>query len=119
MHRRTATHRDAALCVEATQSAANIASIVTGRTATGRTPPADAEPFRIPRLSDPALKSIVEHYKTQGLETFLPRFEERDVRQAAGCRLAYYPGTQREVWVGYHSGRYEHILMVRSRSGGA
>jgi len=119
VHRRTANYRDAALCVEAAQSAANIASIVTGRTTAGRTPPADTEPFRIPRLSDPALKSIVEHYRGQGLEAFLSRSEERDVRQAAGCRLAYYPGTQREVWVGYHDGRYEHILMIKSTSGGA
>lgn len=119
VHRRTANHRDAALCVEAAQSAANLASIVTGHSTGGRLFASDVEPFRIPRLSDPTLKSIVERYTERGVETFLPRLEERDVRLASGCRLAYYPGTQREVWVGYHSGRYEHILMIRSKPGGA
>lgn len=119
VHRRTASYRDAALCLEATQSTANLASIVTGRSEADRVLPADVEPFRIPRMGEPALQSVVDHYKQEGLETFLPRLEERDVRLAAGCRLAYYPGTQREVWVGYHRGRYEHILMIKPGPGGA
>ena len=113
VHRRTATYRDAALCLEATQSTANLASIVTGRSETDRVLPADVEPFRVPRLGDPVLQSIVDHYRQQGLDTVLPRLEERDVRLASGHRIAYYPGTRREVWVGYHGGRYEHILMIR------
>lgn len=113
VHRRTATYRDAALCLEATQSTANLASIVTGRSETDRVLPADVEPFRVPRLGDPVLQSIVDHYRQQGLDTVLPRLEERDVRLASGHRVAYYPGTRREVWVGYHGGRYEHILMIR------
>ena len=119
VHRRTATYRDAALCLEATQSTANLASIVTRRSETDRVLPADVEPFRIPQLGDPVLKSIVDQYKQQGLETVLPRLEERDVRLASGHRIAYYPGTRREVWAGYHGGRYEHILMIRPKSGGA
>lgn len=113
VHRRTATYRDAALCIEATQSTANLVSIVTGRTETERLSPADTEPFRIPKMGDPTLDSIVEHYKTQGLETVLPLLEEKDVRLARGFHIAYYPGSHREVWVGYHAGRYEHILMIK------
>jgi len=119
VHRRTATYRDAALCVEATHSTANLASIVTGRSEAQRISPADAEPFRIPNMSDETLKSIIQHYKEQGLEPCLPLFEEKDVRLASGCRVAHYPGTRREIWVGYHAGRYEHILMIKPESGTA
>ncbi len=119
VHRRTATYRDAALCVEATHSTVNLVSIVTGRSEAERIPPADAEPFRIPNMDDETLKSIIQQYKEQGLETFLPLLEEKDVRLARGCRVAHYPGTRREIWVGYYAGRYEHILMIRPGSGTA
>lgn len=119
VHRRTASYRDAALCLEATQSTANLVSIVTGRSETERIPPVDAEPFRIPQMSDEILQSIVKQYKEQGLETALPRLEEKDVRLARGYRVAYYPGTRREVWVGYHAGQYEHILLIKPGSGEA
>lgn len=119
VHRRPASYRDAALCIEATQSTANLVSIVTGRTETERIAPADTEPFRIPKMGDLTLKSIVEQYKKQGLETVLPLLEEKDVRLARGYRIAYYPGTHREVWVGYHAGRYEHILMTKPETSGA
>ena len=69
-------------------------------------------------MSDSTLKMVVEQYKEQGLETSLPLFEEKDVRLAKGYGLAYYPGTHREVWVGYHSGRYEHILMTKPETKG-
>lgn len=113
VHRRTAAYRDAALCLEATQSVANIVSIITGRSDEDRVLPAEVEPFRIPKATDPALTSIVNYYKEQGLDTSLPLLEERDVRSATGYRPAFYPGTRREVWVGYHAGHYEHILMIR------
>jgi hypothetical protein len=119
VHRRTATYRDAALCLEATQSTANLVFIINGRSEADRVLPADVEPFRIPQLGDPVSKSIVDQYKQQGFDTVLPRVEERDVRLASGHGLAYYPGTRREVWVGYHGERYEHILMTRPKSGGA
>jgi len=119
VHRRTASYRDAALCIEATQSTANLVSIVTGRTETERIAPADTEPFRIPKMSDSTLNSIVEYYKQKALETVLPRFEEKDVRLAKGYHIAHYPETHREVWVGYHAGRYEHILMTKPKSSGA
>jgi hypothetical protein len=113
VHRRTATYRDAALCLEATQSTANLVSIITGRSEAERHPPSHGEPFRIPNMSDETFESIVRQYREQGLETCLPRLEEKDVRLARGYRVAYYPGTRREVWVGFHAGRYEHILMIK------
>jgi len=119
LHHRTASYRDAALCIEATQSTANLVSIVTGRTETERLAPADTEPFRIPEMGDSTLNSIVEHYKKQGLETVLPLLEEKDVQLAKGNHIAYYPGSHREVWVGYHEGRYEHILMTKPGPSGA
>ena len=119
VHRRPASYRDAALCIEATQSTANLVSIVTGRTEIERIAPADTEPFRIPKMDDLTLKSVVEQYKKQGLEAVLPLLEEKDVRLAKGYHIAYYPGTHREVWVGYHAGRYEHILMTKPETSGA
>jgi hypothetical protein len=113
VHRRTANYRDAALCIEATQSTANLVSIITGRTETERIVPANTEPFRIPKMGDSTLDSIVEYYKNQGLELAFPLFEEKDVRLAKGYRVAHYPETHREVWVGFHGGRYEHILMIK------
>ncbi len=113
VHRRTATYRDAALCLEATHGTTNLVFIVTGRLEAERIPLSDAEPFRIPRMSDPILKSIEKQYKEQGLKTCLPLLEEKDVKLASGYQVVYYPGTQREVWVGFNSGRYDHILMIK------
>jgi hypothetical protein len=113
VHRRTASYRDAALCLEAITSTVNLASILTGRTEQERTLPAVSEPFRIPKMNDPTLKMIIEHYNTKGKESVLPLLEEKDVKLAAGYLIAYYPGTHREVWVGYHGGRYELILMLK------
>jgi hypothetical protein len=39
--------------------------------------------------------------------------ERRDVKLAEGYEIAYYPGTLREVWVGYRQGSYEHLLMLK------
>lgn len=71
------------------------------------------EPFKIPRLSDPELEKVADHYRSSGMEPVLPLLEERDVRLARGYTVAYYPGTSREVWVGFHDGSYEHILMLK------
>jgi len=116
VHRRTASYRDAALCIEATQSTANLVSIITGRTEKERIVPDSTEPFRIPTMSDSTLNSITEHYKKQGLETVLPLLEKKDIKLLKGYQLAYFPGTHREVWVGFNAGRYEHILMTKSET---
>jgi hypothetical protein len=115
VHRRIASYRDAALCLEATTSTVNLAFILTGRAEKERILPVVVEPFRIPELHDPILEKVVEHYKAQGEEPVLRLFESRDVRLAEGYRLAYYPGTRREGWAGYHAGRYEHLLMLKPR----
>jgi hypothetical protein len=112
-HDRTADYRSAALCLEATLSAVNIISIVSGRSAAERSLPSDHEPFRIPNLGDAALEDVIAHYKAQGEEPVLPLMEERDVRAAKGYSVAYYPGTYREVWVGFTGSRYEHLLMIK------
>ena len=92
VHRRTARHLDAALCLEATTSTANLACILTGRAKQERVLPAVVEPFRIPDLNDPILTTVMEHYKAQGEEPALRLSEERDVRLATGYRLAYILG---------------------------
>ncbi len=75
------------------------------------------EPFRIPSLNDPELKHVVASFKERGEECCLPLIEEKDTRIVRGYRVAHYPGTQREIWVGYHAGRYEHLLMLKPRRG--
>jgi hypothetical protein len=113
VHSRTANSIDAALCLEATTSVVNLASILTGRTEKERALPAALGPFRIPKMRDKILKEVIDHYKAQGEEPALPLLEEKEIKLLTGYRLAYFPGTQREVWVGYRSGRYEHILMLK------
>lgn len=72
------------------------------------------EPFKIATLNDPEMQRISDHYKQHGLELVLPLMAEKDSRLARGYQLAYYPKSRREVWVGYHRGQYEHILMLKS-----
>ena len=71
------------------------------------------EPFRIPNILDPELKRIQAYYRERGEKSFLPLMEERDIRLASGHRIAYFPGTLREVWVGYSGGRFYHLLMLK------
>jgi hypothetical protein len=114
-HNRTAGYRDAALCLEATTSVLNMVSILEGRSESERRLPSDIEPFKIPRISEPALQLVIDHYRKLGEEACLPLMEEKDVRLEAGYTLAYYPGTRREIWVGHVGGRFEHILMLKPR----
>jgi hypothetical protein len=75
-------------------------------------------PFKIAKLNDPILKEISEHYEKQGRKTTLPRFAERDSRLAKGYELATYPtDTRREVWVGAVGDRYDHILLLKPKTG--
>src|SRR5262249_26959764 len=53
-------------------------------------------PFKIPRMNDPELEKVSEHYRSLGREPVLPRMEARDVNLARGYELAMYPGTARE-----------------------
>jgi hypothetical protein len=94
-------------------SAVNIISILSGRAAAERLLPSDHEPFRIPNISDSTLEDVVAFYKTKGDETVLPRMEEKPVKLAGGYGIAHFPGTRREVWVGFTGNRYEHLLMIK------
>lgn len=71
------------------------------------------EPFKIGTLRDPSLKMVTDFYSEQGRNTSLPRLSDRDSCLARGYELAYYPGTNREVWCGESDGRYEHILLLK------
>ena len=74
-------------------------------------------PFKIATLNDPILKVISEHYKKQGRKTGLPLLGDRDSLLARGYELATYPSTRREVWVGAVGDRYEHILLLKPKTG--
>ena len=73
------------------------------------------EPFKISKLDDPVFQKIINHYKGQGREVVVPLFGDRDSRLSQGYELAHYPESRREVWVGYHAGRYEHIALLKPR----
>jgi predicted HTH transcriptional regulator len=73
------------------------------------------EPLKISRLNDPVLVEVKNHYKDIGREATLPLFERRDSLLAQGYEVATYPGTRREIWVGYHGNRYEHILLLKPK----
>jgi hypothetical protein len=73
------------------------------------------EPFRFPTLDDPELQRIVAELRKAGEEPCFPLMEERDTMLLRRFRIARYPGTDREIWVGYHRGRYKHLLMLKPR----
>lgn len=77
------------------------------------------EPFRIRSSGYPKTKELIAHFRRLGETACLPHVGDRDVKLDAGYRIAYLPGTRREVWVGEHDGRYEHILMLGPREAGA
>ncbi len=64
-------------------------------------------------MNDSELERVAGHYRALGREPVLPRMESRDVNLARGYELALYPGTAREVWVGFNDGSYEHLLMLK------
>jgi hypothetical protein len=112
-HRRTAEYLHAALAIEAVKAAVNVIALVSGRQSRSVANEPTAEPFRIGRIDEPELQRITQHYRGQGREPVLPKMERRDVKLAEGYEIAYYPGTLREVWVGYRQGSYEHLLMLK------
>jgi hypothetical protein len=73
---------------------------------------APAEPFKIRRTTDPTLDRIIGEYRAMGETPTLPSLGDRDSLLAQGYRLALFPGSRREVWVGEVDGRYEHLLML-------
>jgi diguanylate cyclase (GGDEF)-like protein len=77
------------------------------------TEPSSSAPFKIPKMNDPILEEVASYYRSLGREPVLPLMESRDVNLARGYELALYPGTPREVWVGFNNGSYEHLLMLK------
>lgn len=111
-HRRTAGYLHAALTFEALKAIVSVIALVSGRQRESVSS-ATSEPFLISRMNEPELQRITDSYRNQGRGPVLPNMEERDVKLAQGYELAHYPGTSREVWVGYHQGAYEHLLMLK------
>ena len=74
---------------------------------------ATPEPFCVGRLDDAELERVKQVYHDNGEDTTLVPMYKKDSLLAQGYRLAYYPGSRREIWVGYHAGGYEHILMFK------
>ena len=75
------------------------------------------EPFGIHLLNDPVLNQVIQQLSNQGVEASLQLMPKKDSLLAQGYKLAYYPGTRREVHAGHHFGRYEHILMIKPTPG--
>ncbi|MEW6355598.1 MAG: ATP-binding protein [Planctomycetota bacterium] len=74
------------------------------------------EPFKINSMGDQVFTDIVcPRYKQQGEEVVLPLMAEKDAKLVSGFRIAHYPGTRREIWVGFHNGQYGHIAMLKPR----
>jgi hypothetical protein len=114
-HRRTAGYLHAALTLEALKATVSVVALVSGRQRNSMAFTDPSEPFRISRLNEPELQRITDLYRNEGREPVLPKMEDRDVKLVEGYEIAYYPGTRREVWVGYHQGAYEHLLMLKPR----
>lgn len=72
-------------------------------------------PFKISNLRDPVLDKVKCYYKNQGREASLPLIGRKDSLLAQGYEIATYPGTRREIWVGEHGRRYEHILLLKPK----
>jgi len=70
--------------------------------------------FKIPSCGDPKARDLVQHYKNLGFEPAWPTLHERDVKLDEGYRIAFLPGTRREVWAGLgRFNEWEHILMLK------
>ena len=74
------------------------------------------EAFKFSRINDPEFERVIRHYQEEGEELSSPRFHDKDSCLARGYRIAYYPGTRREIWVGFHAGQFEHIAMLEPKT---
>ncbi|HOF88066.1 MAG TPA: ATP-binding protein [Armatimonadota bacterium] len=71
------------------------------------------EPFKFQSLREPPLESLFKELQAQGHEPTYLHLSNKDSNLAMGYQLVYFPGTRREIWVGYHWGEYELIMMLR------
>lgn len=65
------------------------------------------DPVLVTDNDGPLVREIREKYRPQGLEPYWPRREEKADRQASRERIAYVPGTRREIHLA------NHVLMLR------
>jgi len=72
-------------------------------------------PFKISKLKDPVLEKVKRYYNGRDREVSLPLIGRKDSLLAQGYEIATYPGTRREIWVGQHGNRYEHILLLKPK----
>ncbi len=74
------------------------------------------KPFTIRSCAHDKAKELVDYFRSQGNEPVWPSIHDRDVKLDDGYRLAYCPGTRREVWAGLgRNNEWEHVLMLKPR----
>jgi hypothetical protein len=73
------------------------------------------QPFCFDSSMDEKFKELLVQLKTEGQEPVIPRVGQKDSYLSQGYRIAHYPNTRREIWVGELHGRYEGIVMLRTR----
>ncbi len=66
------------------------------------------EPMCADRSDSRLVQETSAHYAASGLEACLPRLSDKGNKLVEGYRIAFYPGSRREVWVGN-----SHVLMLR------
>lgn len=73
------------------------------------------EPFKLENPSGPTFDEIKHFYEEKGYEVVLPSLSGKDDYLERGYKIAYKPGSRREIWAGYHNCEYELIMMLRQR----
>lgn len=74
------------------------------------------KPIKIARLNDAQVTKVKNYYKEQGREVVAPLLAERDKYLVQGYKIAVYPGTRREIWVGMLGlDRFEHVLLLEPK----
>ncbi len=71
------------------------------------------EPFCISSAGDEVCKNLIKEFQSQGTKIAICNRSNRDSYLARDYRLVYYPGTRREIWVGYYQGEFESILLCQ------
>ncbi len=74
------------------------------------------DPIIDSRSNGPIVTAAANHYRELGYEPVLPRWVDRDVKEAEGYRIAFYPGTRRHVVVVDPRGDPDLVLMLKPRS---
>jgi predicted HTH transcriptional regulator len=75
------------------------------------------EPIQSDEFDGEIVKKAKKLYEAQGYQISMAGLYRKHDMLAKGYKIAHYPGTRREIWVGYnHSKRdFEHILMLKPK----